>query len=173
MSAELTAAGLVQHLLCFSSPGQRASCRVAVGLGPGEDWPFSVCPQVDLASEGGGAGADSVSLLRQWQRATGRARVQVLARYRWALTPAPGPLAFGVHEGSGTEGVWRGPAGSHLRLLGLGWVQWALPVVNGGRQSVPKAKRWAVGGDRMVVTVPSSSGPPRSYNPLRAPRPRG
>lgn len=51
-------------------------------------------------------------------------------------------------------------------------MQWVLPVVNGGQQSVPKAKRWAGGGREQTgcwSLSPSSSGPPRSYNPFEGP----
>lgn len=95
MSAELTATGLVQHLLCFSSQDSGAS-PAGFAVGP---WvlertgPFLFAPQVDTASEVEELEADNVSLLPAVAEGDrGGARVQVfLARYRWVLTPAPRP----------------------------------------------------------------------------------
>ena len=67
--------------------------------------------------------ADSVSLLPAVAEGSrGGARVQVfLARYRWALTPAPRPSsiwgAWGARESGGVAGVTVG----HVIFASWGW----------------------------------------------------
>lgn len=78
---------------------------------------------MDTASEVEELEADSISLLPAVaEGGRGGARVQVfLARYRWALTPAPWPSsiwgAWGAQDGGGVAGVTAG----QVIFASLGW----------------------------------------------------